>query len=165
MENKDRIEGLFQRNAYKLERKPSNRAWSRLESRLDRDAHRPRFRIVRGFGLVAASLALALMAYTVVFVGQSHSNKSSKWAMNNLGVVPTEIEILSSEADSDYSNNMYAIVEYSRSYSPKAINFNEGKAGQRILTREELNGSTLQPILEKGEEGVQSDSTSNNSNG
>lgn len=160
MENRDRIEELFRENAFKLERKPSSRAWSRLESKLDKRAARPKFTIYRGFGLMAASLALALMAYTVVFVGQK--KESAKWAMNNLGVVPTEIEILSSESDSDYSNNMYAIVEYSKSYSPRAINFNEGEIGQKIMTKGESARQLHHISKEDSDERVELDSTNLN---
>lgn len=134
MENKDKIEELFRDKAFKLESIPSNKAWLRLESKLDKDTRRPSLQIYRTFGLMAASLALAFLAYTAVFVGQN--KEQNRWAMNEFGIVPTEIEVLSEETESDYSNNIYAIVEYQKHYTPRAIHFNEGKVGQKIIANE-----------------------------
>lgn len=64
MNENDKIYDLFQRNAHKLEEKPSKRAWERLETKLDSKKPRARGGLWLKYSGVAAAIAIVMAAIT-----------------------------------------------------------------------------------------------------
>ena len=120
------IFNLFRENQHKLNERPSQQAWRRLERRLDAHRDRNRVSIYRHIAMVAAVVAIvALTSLIVVLVEKSQPGLQA--------VTDFDVEDLKLP-DQDASREALMVVEYTRKYQDRMSNpIAEGKPIQKLI--------------------------------
>jgi len=129
MKDKQDIEKIFQDNRHGLDERPSERAWNRLESRLDgvpsiQGRPRPAFRIM---GMAAGILFLVSMIALMSVLFQQNTNQTASKDVLSLPVME-ELEKFENE------KGVYAIAVSFQKYlnqSPRTIA--EGSGNKRLV--------------------------------
>ena len=125
---------LIRDNQHKLNEKPSDRSWSRLERRLDAHRYRGQRTLYRSLALVAGLAAIiAVTSLILVLVDQ---DKPDYLAYNG---VPQEMEELTF---TDVDREALKVVEFSRKYHDRGVNIVEGKPNQRLLPTAMVSNTT-----------------------
>ncbi len=143
MEEKDKIYELFRRNEHKLSRKPSQRAWERLDSRLDRhQQNRHRGGTNSGWlkysGMVAAVLIMVFTASVLTI--NTQMGEKAQFASADEEMMAGELQDLPSMGE---KSSFLKIVQYQKEYQNHfARKVTEGEVNWVLKPREE-NTTTI----------------------
>ncbi len=125
MSNNDKIYDLFKRNEHKLSKKPSRRAWERLEDRLDRHEHS--ISSNNGWARYASMVASLLLLVTIaVVLTMKTQDNTPQFASNDI-----ILEDLPTAPTS--SQQFHKIVEYQNEYKNRERRIVEGNYSQKNL--------------------------------
>ena len=99
MKDKKDISDLISSNQHKLEERPSERTWERLESKLDNRRSKGNSFLYRQIAMVAAVIALVAVISLITVVSDKQSSQMAKvdsltqvenWVMQDLETVYTD---------------------------------------------------------------------------
>ncbi|MCH2083163.1 MAG: hypothetical protein MK226_12295 [Saprospiraceae bacterium] len=127
-DNQKELFNLFRDNQHKLDQKPSNQAWRRLESRLDAHQNRTRISFVRHLSMAAAIAALLALIFAIsIFL--DHGNH------HNMAEREQQLNFVLEELDQrDADEGALKVVEFSRQYQDRMRNpIEEGTEKKKIV--------------------------------
>ncbi len=128
MKQQKDIFDLFRDNQHKLERKPSNQAWRRLESRLDTHQNRVRLSFVRHLSMAAAVAALLALIFTISIFMENNTSEDMAMREQQLNFVLEELD----QRDADEA--ALQVVEFTRHYQDRMKNpIQEGNKNKKIV--------------------------------
>lgn len=127
-DNQKELFNLFRDNQHKLDQKPSNQAWRRLESRLDAHQNRTRISFVSHLSMAAAIAALLALIFAIsIFL--DHGNH------HNMAEREQQLNFVLEELDQrDADEGALKVVEFSRQYQDRMRNpIEEGTEKKKIV--------------------------------
>ena len=127
-DNQKELFNLFRDNQHKLDQKPSNQAWRRLESRLDAHQNRTRISFVNHLSMAAAIAALLALIFAIsIFL--DHGNH------HNMAEREQQLNFVLEELDQrDADEGALKVVEFSRQYQDRMRNpIEEGTEKKKIV--------------------------------
>lgn len=135
MENKKDISDLIRDNQHKLDERPSDRTWKRLESRLENRRNKGNSFLYRQLAMAAAVIALvAVTSLVTVLADKKHAPMMAEaekqapltdgWGIQNLETIYT-----------DANNNIRQVVEFQKELKVRYANpIKEGSQAKKLLT-------------------------------
>ncbi len=125
MKSKKDISDLIKANVYKLEERPSKKAWEQLESRLDQHARRRSFSFRQIISIAASIVGIAGITALITLSFQRGENDIAAEGVN--AVEPFLIEAV--ENINEEEKGFYKVVEFQKKYQDRLSNpdFQEGK--------------------------------------
>lgn len=144
MKRKQDIEKIFQDREHQLEERPSNRAWTRLESRLDGNRsikRRPR----PAFRIMSMAATLLFLVATIALMSTLFRTQNNQTASSAPLLDPPVMEEL---GDFDDQKGVYAIAVSFQRYLNQSPNvFAEGAQNKKLIPPSKVNSS---PPEDKG---------------
>lgn len=145
MKDKKDISDLISINQHKLEERPSERTWERLESKLDNRRSKGNSFLYRQIAMVAAVIALVAVISLITVVSDKQSSQMAKvdsltqvenWVMQDLETVYT-----------DANTNIRLVVELQKQLKDRYTNpIQEGtKAKKLVASNKTFTGSVNPP--------------------
>ncbi len=145
MKNKKDISNLIRDNQHKLEERPSERTWKRLESKLDNRRSKGHTFLYRQIAMAAAVIALVAVISLITVLSDQQSSKFAKaddttstenWLIQDLETVY-----------SDASTNIRMVVEFQKQLKDQYTNpIQEGTQAKKLLaSNKTFTGSVNRP--------------------
>lgn len=159
MKNKKDLFDLFRESEHKLEERPSNDAWRKLERKLDTRQTRHTTTIYRQLAMVAAVIALVAIISVISLLVEKQNDQ---FAAANDTQAPYHLEDL--EVYTDASNTPYKIVEFQRAHHSRISNptIQEGSRNQRLVAVNTIYQETSSTTLLADNKGYQKTASDNN---